>query len=118
MTWTIITLLQSTPIVVLKEYIETVTKVPTHQQKLIIGSTVLEDWDHDNNMMFIGHYPAIQNGSLLNIIIVQTREGFRMEVINNNIIALTLNGTNGSQVYIFKTYRFYINTSREEVIKT
>ena len=112
-------LLQSTPIVVLKEYIEKVTGVPTHQQRLTIGSTVLEDWDHDSNMMFIGHYPAIQHGSLLHII-VQTEGGFRMKVehhknYRNEYTTVTLKGTRGSQVYIFDTCQFYINISHNEV---
>ena len=101
----------------LKEYIEKVTKVPTHQQRLTIGSTVLEDWDHDYNMMFIGHYPAIQNGSLIHIIIVQTQEEFQMKVVNRHSRQITLKGTRGPQVYIFRTcmYHFYINTSSYEV---
>ena len=115
-------LLQSTPIVVLKEYIEKVTGVPTHQQRLTIGSIVLEDWDHDSNMMFIGHYPAIQHGSLLHII-VQTEGGFQVKVqhyyYNNNYynFKVTLKGTRGSQVYIFETYhsQFYMNISHNEV---
>ena len=113
-------LLQSTPIVVLKEYIEQVTGVPTYQQRLTIGSTVVEDWDHDSNMMFIGHYPAIQHGSLLHII-VQTEGGFRMMVKNHKHdyngypTKVTLKGTRESQVYIFETHQFYINTSHNEV---
>ena len=104
--------MQSTPIVVLKEYIERVTKVPTHQQRLTIGSTVLEDWDHDDNMMFIGHYPAIKNGSLIHIIVVQTQGGFRMKVEHVHSYQIVLKGT---QVYIFRTNQFYINTSSYEV---
>ena len=101
----------------LKEYIEKVTGVPTHQQRLTIGSTVLEDWDHDSNMMFIGHYPAIQHGSLLHII-VQTEGGFRTKVQHydyNYNTKVTLKGTRRSQVYIFETCQFYMNISHNEV---
>ena len=39
---------QNTPIVKLKEFIEERTNVPTHQQRLTVGTTVLEDWDQDD----------------------------------------------------------------------
>ena len=73
---------------------------------------MLEDWDHDDNMMFIGHYPAIQNGSLVHIIIKTQGLGFRVKVKFLDG-AGTLVGTNG---YSFKTRVFFINTSYDEVI--
>ena len=77
---------------------------------------MLEDWDHDDNMMFIGHYPAIQNGSLIHIIIVQTKEVFQMKVKRDHRYykEITLRGTKGLQVYIFRIDGFYINISHNE----
>ena len=60
--------IQSMPIVKLKECIEECTGVPTHQQRLTIGDTIVEDWDEEDRMMFIGDYPNIQHGSLLYLI--------------------------------------------------
>ena len=70
------------PIVKLKECIEECTGVPTHQQRLTIGDTIVEDWDEEDKMMFIGDYPNIQHGSLLYLI--QLEGGFRMKVQNRS----------------------------------
>ena len=66
------------PIVKLKECIEECTGVLTHQQRLTIGDTIVEDWDEKDRMMFIGDYPNIQHGSLLYLI--QLDGGYRMTV--------------------------------------
>ena len=70
--------MQHTPIVKLRELVEERTGVPTHQQRLTIGSTIVEDWDHEDRMMFIGDYPNIHDGSLLYL--VQLEGGSRMKV--------------------------------------
>ena len=69
---------QNTPIVKLRECVEECTGVATHQQRLTIGSTIVEDWDDEDRMMFIGDYPNIHDGSLLYL--VQLEGGSRMKV--------------------------------------
>ena len=44
----------------------------------MIGSTIVEDWDDEDRMMFIGDYPNIHDGSLLYL--VQLEGGSRMKV--------------------------------------
>ena len=70
--------MQNTPIVKLRECVEECTGVPTYQQRLTIGSTIVEDWDDEDRMMFIGDYPNIHDGSLLYL--VQLEGGSRMKV--------------------------------------
>ena len=71
-------IIKHTPIVKLRECVEESTGVPTHQQRLTIGSTIVEDWDDEDRMMFIGDYPNIHDGSLLYL--VQLEGGSRMKV--------------------------------------
>ena len=107
--------MQSLPIVKLREFVEKCTGVPTHQQRLTIGSTILEDWDPEDKMMFIGDYPAIHSGSLLYLI--QLDRGFRIKVIpRRGISTLTCCGTRKSVVYQYEASYFYITVSVTEVI--
>ena len=70
--------MQSLPIAKLRECVEECTGVPTYQQRLMIGSIIVEDWDDENRMMFIGDYSNIHDGSLLYL--VQLEGGSRMTV--------------------------------------
>ena len=36
--------------------------IPPHQQKLTVGSIVLEDWDEDGNVLLLCNYPSIYDG--------------------------------------------------------
>ena len=97
------------PIVKLKECIEECTGVPTHQQQLTIGSTIVEDWDDEDRMMFIGNYPNIHDGSLLYL--VQLEEGNRMKVYHRKRAQLKLVRQGpGTVKYHYQTYHFYINS--------
>ena len=97
------------PIVKLKECIEECTGVPTHQQRLTIGSTIVEDWDDEDRMMFIGNYPNMHDGSLLYL--VQLEGGSRMKVINrfSDQLKLVRQGP-GTAEYHYRTKHFYINS--------
>ena len=59
--------------------------VQAHQQQLM---TIVEDWDYEDRMMFIGDYPNIHDGSLLYL--VQLEGGSRMKVGRNNPYLISL----------------------------
>ena len=104
------------PIVKLKECIEKCTGVPTHQQRLMIGSTIVEDWDDEDRMMFIGNYPNIHDGSLLYL--VQLEGGSRMIVYYKNMptqMMLVRQGS-GTMEYHYQTTYFYVNSVMVSVI--
>ena len=103
------------PIVKLKECIEKCTGVPTHQQRLTIGSTIVEDWDDEDRMMFIGNYPNIHDGSLLYL--VQLEGGNRMKVYHKNMnqMKLVRRGL-GTVEYHYQTKYFYVNSVMVSVI--
>ena len=46
------------------------TLIPPHQQKLTVGSTVLEDWDEDGNVLLLYNYPSIYNGVTIQLHLV------------------------------------------------
>ena len=103
------------PIVKLKECIEECTGVPTHQQRLTIGSTIVEDWDDEDRMMFIGNYPNIHDGSLLYL--VQLKGGSRMKVCFGNRNQLKLvRQSPGTVEYHYQTKLFYVNNVMMSVI--
>ena len=106
---------QHMPIVKLKECIEECTGVPTHQQRLTIGSTIVEDWDDEDRMMFIGNYPNIHDGSLLYL--VQLEGGSRMKVYHrsNSQLKLVRKGP-GTVEYHYQTQYFYINSVMVSII--
>ena len=91
----------------LKECVEESTGVPTHQQRLTVGDTILEDWDEEDRMMFIGDYPTIQHGTLLYLI--QLEGGFRMKVKSNNYQLFQLVKEN-PVYYQYKTSYYYFNS--------
>ena len=107
---------QHMPIVKLKECIEECTGVPTHQQRLTIGSTIVEDWDDEDRMMFIGNYPNIHDGSLLYL--VQLEGGNRMKVIHSreNVQLKLVRWGPGTVEYHYQTEYFYINSVMVSVI--
>ena len=103
------------PIVKLKECIEECTGVPTHQQRLMIGSTIVEDWDDEDRMMFIGNYPNIHDGSLLYL--VQLEGGNRMKVVHKywKQLKLVRRGP-GTVEYHYQTKHFYVNSVTVSVL--
>ena len=103
---------QNMPIVKLKECIEECTGVPTHQQRLTIGDSIVEDWDEEHRMMFIGDYPKIQHGSLLYLI--QLDGGYRMKVqCGGSQLQLI---KNGPVSYQYRTRYYYFNSIKVRVI--
>ena len=105
---------QSLPIVKLRECVEKCTGVPTHQQRLTIGSTIVEDWDDEDRMMFIGDYPNIHDGSLLYL--VQLEGGSRMTVKHKESKSLEL-VKNGTTEFCYKTGYFYISSIKVRYLK-
>ena len=117
--------IQSMPIVKLKECIEECTGVLTHQQRLTIGDTIVEDWDEEDRMMFIGDYHTIQHGSLLYLI--QLDGGYRMtvKVVGNDLLRryslfklakktplglLESQEEISNKDYCYQTSEFYVNS--------
>ena len=98
-------LIQHTPIVELRECVEECTGVPTHQQRLTIGSTIVEDWDHENRMMFIGDYPNIHDGSLLHLVQLEGGSRMRVKQAYGHLSLIK----KGQVRYQFLTRRFYVN---------
>ena len=47
------------PTVSLKKTGSSTLSIPPHQQKLTVGSTVLEDWDEDCKVLLLCNYPSI-----------------------------------------------------------
>ena len=116
--------IQSMPIVKLKECIEECTGVPTHQQRLTIGDTIVEDWDEEDRMMFIGDYPNIQHGSLLYLI--QLDGGYRMTIqcfmyklclIKKKSLLNWFESPNelSGEEYRYQTRHFYVNSVKVRI---
>ena len=100
--------MQNTPIFRLRELVEECTGVPTHQQRLTIGSTIVEDWDDEDRMMFIGDYPNIHDGSLLYL--VQLEGGSRMKVKLREEGSLDVQLSDHWPVeYCYRICQFYVN---------
>ena len=53
---------QFTPIFTLRKLIEEKIPVPSHQQELTAGTTVLEDWDKNGKVLLLCNYPSIYDG--------------------------------------------------------
>ena len=53
---------QFTPIFTLRKLIEEKIPVPSYQQKLTAGTTVLEDWDKNGKVLLLCNYPSIYDG--------------------------------------------------------
>ena len=61
----------------LRELIKEKTGIPTHQQRLTVGNTVLEDWDEEGRIMHLRNYPAIHDGAT--IYLVQLTTGIKFK---------------------------------------
>ena len=67
-----------TPVFHLRELVQKEFSIPPHQQKLTIGTTVLEDWDEDGKALLLCHYPSIHNG--VTIELVHVTEGIHVRL--------------------------------------
>ena len=69
-----------TSVMSLREKVEDALKVPTYQQRLMLGETELEDWDEENKPLVLYNYPSIQNGSTMHLIVltegIHVKKGF------------------------------------------
>ena len=69
-----------TSVMSLREKVEDALKVPTYQQRLMLGETELEDWDEENKPLVLYNYPSIQNDSTMHLIVltegIHVKKGF------------------------------------------
>ena len=79
----------------------------------MIGSTIVEDWDHEDRMMFIGDYPNIHDGSLLYL--VQLEGGSRMKVRGRQTNSFDL-VKKGPVQYRYQTSQFYVNNMKVRIL--
>ena len=61
----------------LKSEIQAELSVPTHQQKLLVGDIVLEEWDEDGKIMLLANYPTIFAGATISV--VKLTDGIQMK---------------------------------------
>ena len=101
--------MQHTPIVKLRELVEERTGVPTHQQQLTIGSTIVEDWDNENRMMFIGDYPNIHDGSLLYLVQLEGGSRMKVEFSGTNVVRFSRGHSLATNKYCYQTSHFFVN---------
>ena len=73
---------QSTPVFKLRELIWDKLSILPHQQKLTIGTTVLEDWDEGGNVLLLCNYPSIYDG--VTIELVRVTEGIHVKLSDVN----------------------------------
>ena len=62
----------------MRELIQKEFSIPPHQQKLTIGTTVLEDWDEDVKVLLLCNYPSIHDG--VTIELVHVTEGIHVKL--------------------------------------
>lgn len=53
---------QSTPVFELRELVQKQFSIPPHQQKLKVGTTVLEDWSDEGDKKLLRNYPCVHDG--------------------------------------------------------
>ena len=59
---------QHTPVFHLRELVQKEFSIPPHQQKLTVGTTVLEDWDEDGKVLLVCNYPSIHDGVTIELV--------------------------------------------------
>ena len=52
--------------------------VPTYQQKLVLGETVLEDKDNEGKELLVTHYPGFYEG--VTLYLIQLTDGIYVQV--------------------------------------
>ena len=65
------------PIFKLREAVKDVVSVPPYQQKLVLGETVLEDWDNEGKKLFVTHYPGFYDG--VTLYLIQLTDGIHVK---------------------------------------
>ena len=63
-------MITSSPRLVYQRMYRDALKVPTYQQRLMLGETELEDWDEEDKPLVLYNYPSIQNGSIICLIVL------------------------------------------------
>ena len=69
---------ENTPVFHLRELVQKEFSIPPHQQKLTLGTTVLEDWDEDGKVLLVCNYPSIHDG--VTIELVHVTEGIHVKL--------------------------------------
>ena len=65
------------PIFKLREAVKDVVSVPPYQQKLVLGETVLEDWDNEGEALLVTHYPGFYDG--VTLYLIQQTDGIHVK---------------------------------------
>ena len=74
---------RNTAVFQLKEKISSKLHILPHQQKLTIGTIVLDDWDEDGKVLLLCNYPSIHDG--VTVYLVCLTEGIRVNVARVNV---------------------------------
>ena len=61
----------------LRSKIQAELSIPTHQQKLLVGDIVLEEWDEDGKIMLLANYPTLFAGATISV--VKLTDGIQMK---------------------------------------
>ena len=69
------------PVFKLREAVKDAVSVPTHQQRLVLGETVLEDWDNEGEALLVTHYPGFYDG--VTLYLIQLTEGIHVKIALN-----------------------------------
>ena len=85
---------QNTPMFHLRELVEEQFSIPPHQQKLTIGTTVLEDWDEDGKVLLLCNYPYIHDGVTIELCHVTEGIHVKLEGVDDKI-SLKISEKNG-----------------------
>ena len=83
-----------TPVFHLRELVQKEFSIPPHQQKLTIGSTVLEDWDEDGKVLLLCNYPSIYDRVTIELVHVTEGIHVKLECVNGTI-SLKISEKNG-----------------------
>ena len=76
-----------TPVYKLRESLSETYAIPSYQQRLTVGDTVLEDWDVEGRPFLLANYPAIHDGVTLYLVCLT--EGIHVKVYISNYNELT-----------------------------
>ena len=79
--------LSLTPVYKLRESLSETYAIPSYQQRLTVGDTVLEDWDVEGRPFLLANYPAIHDRVTLYLVCLT--EGIHVKVSISNYNHLT-----------------------------
>ena len=72
------------PIFKLREAVRDAVSVPTHQQRLVLGETVLEDWDNEGKALLVRDYPGFYDG--ITLYLIQLTDGIHVKIALDKLV--------------------------------